>query len=72
MNEKWDVDIVAETDGYMAILPFGEIKTEFKKNAKAFTLIYQLASRRAYEINYFNLTGEKRNPICDFTHQSIH
>ena len=34
-NSKWQFDLVADTKGYMAILPFGEVKMELRKNPKA-------------------------------------
>jgi hypothetical protein len=30
-TEKWKFDIFAETDGTMAILPYGEIKMEIRR-----------------------------------------
>ena len=44
-EEKWDFDIFAETEGLMAILPFGEIKGEFRKNQHAMIKIFELAAR---------------------------
>jgi hypothetical protein len=31
MGEKWKFDVYAETDGSIAVLPFGEIKTEIRR-----------------------------------------
>ena len=35
MGENWKYDMIAETDGVIAILPFGEIKTEIRRQPKA-------------------------------------
>jgi len=34
-NAKWKYDLVADTKGYLAILPFGEVKVEIRKNPKS-------------------------------------
>lgn len=31
-NAKHKYDIIAETDGVLAVLPFGEVKSESRKN----------------------------------------
>jgi hypothetical protein len=31
MGETWKFDVLAETDGSIAVLPFGEIKTEIRR-----------------------------------------
>lgn len=41
MEQKWKFEVFAETDGILAVLPFGEIKIEIRKNPKAVS-IYQL------------------------------
>lgn len=38
MEEKWKFDIYAETDGFIALLPFGEVKTEARKTPKIVSL----------------------------------
>ena len=35
MEETWKFDVVCEADACIALLPFGEYKTEIRKNAKA-------------------------------------
>ena len=35
MEQKWKFEVYAETDGILAVLPFGEIKIEIRKNPKA-------------------------------------
>jgi len=35
MQESWKYDMIAETDGVIAVLPFGEIKTEIRRQPKA-------------------------------------
>ena len=32
MEQKWKFEVFAETDGILAVLPFGEIKIEIRKN----------------------------------------
>ena len=34
-TSKWKYDLIAESKGYLAILPFIEIKVEIRKNPKA-------------------------------------
>ena len=67
-NAKWKFDLVADTKGYMALLPFGEIKIEMRKNPKPMYKIMELAANHAYETTYYNMTGEKRNQPIIFTH----
>lgn len=31
MEDKWKYDIYAETDGLMAVLPYGEVKVEIRR-----------------------------------------
>ena len=39
MEHKWKFDVYAEQDGIIAILPFGEIKIEIRKNPKGVCII---------------------------------
>lgn len=34
MEDKWKFDLYCETDGILAIFPFGEFKAEVRKNPK--------------------------------------
>ena len=54
---------MAHTDGIMAVLPFGDIKTEIRANPKGTYNILELAARSAYETTHFNVKGELCNPI---------
>ena len=38
MEQKWKFEVFAETDGILAVLPFGEIKIEIRKNPKAVSI----------------------------------
>ena len=38
MEESWRYDVFAEQDGILAVLPFGEIKTDIRKHPKAVSL----------------------------------
>jgi|TARA_B110000285_G_C14996147_1_gene548900 hypothetical protein len=58
MGEKWKFDVWADTDGSIAILPFGEIKTEIRRQPKGMFKVLELAANQAYETNYLNITGE--------------
>ena len=66
MSETWKFDVLAETDGSIAVLPFGEIKTEIRRQPKGMFKVLELAANQAYETNYFNITGELLNPIIPF------
>ena len=39
MEQKWKFEVFAETDGILAVLPFGEIKIEIRKNPKAVSIV---------------------------------
>ena len=43
--DKYKYDIIAETDGILAMLPLGEIKTESRKNPQATYRILYLAAK---------------------------
>jgi len=68
MNETWKFDVLAETDGSIAVLPFGEIKTEIRRQPKGMFKVLELAANQAYATNYFNITGELLNPVIPFIH----
>lgn len=44
---KHKYDIIAETDGMIALLPFGEIKSESRKNPIALFKVLEMAAKRA-------------------------
>ena len=69
METKWKFDMYAESDGIMAMLPFGEVKVEMRRSAKAMYKIMEIAATYAYETTHFNLMGESPNPAIKFTHQ---
>jgi CRP-like cAMP-binding protein len=54
-------DVIAESDGMIACLPFGEIKTESRKNPQACFLIMELAAKKALEVFHFNVFGHEYN-----------
>ena len=35
MEEKWRYDVYADSDGIIAVMPFGEVKVEMRRNPKA-------------------------------------
>ena len=81
-EEKWRFDLVAETDGLVALLPFGELKQEMRKHPKAVSFRYpkffhffflqqvykilEMAADQAYETTHYNLTGVSSNPVVRF------
>lgn len=40
MEQKWKFEVFAETDGIIAVLPFGEIKIEIRKNPKSVSILF--------------------------------
>ena len=70
-DEKWKFDVFAETETLMGILPYGEIKTEIRRQPQGMLKLLQLASLKAYETTYFNITGMNLNNAIQFTHQPI-
>lgn len=70
-EDRWKYDVYAETDGVMAILPFGEIKTEIRRQPKAMYKVLEIAANYALETTNININGESRNPTIKFTHQNV-
>ena len=60
MKHKYDV--IAESDGIIALIPFGEIKSESRKNPIACYRALELASKRALEVFHYNVFGHELNP----------
>ncbi len=66
MEEKWKFDLYCETDGILAIFPFGEFKTEIRKNPKPLFKLISIALSYSYETTHFNLTGQFKNRVISF------
>lgn len=66
MASKWTFDLYGEQGGILAVLPFGELKTEMRKNPKPVCKLIELAANRAYETTYFNIEGAELNPVPPF------
>ena len=62
MAEKWKYEIVAHTDGILAVLPYGDIKVEILANPSGTYKVLELAAKCAYETTHYNLRGEPSNP----------
>lgn len=45
MDEKWKYDIYAETDGFIALIPFGEIKTESRRFPKIVSHLVKFSNK---------------------------
>lgn len=61
-STKHKYDIIAESDGIIAILPFGEIKAESRRNPLACYKALELATRKALEVFHYNVFGHEMNP----------
>jgi hypothetical protein len=72
MEEKWKFDVFADSRGAMAVLPFGEVKMEIKRQPHGMTKIMEMAAKRAYETNYYNITGMELNKLIPFHHNNVH
>lgn len=57
MGQDWAFDVFGEIDGIIAILPFGEVKSEIRKHPKAMYNIMEIAAENAFETSQFNITG---------------
>jgi hypothetical protein len=44
MSDIWKFDIYAETDGMMAMLPYGEVKVELRRQPKAMYRVIEIAA----------------------------
>lgn len=53
----------------LAVLPFGEIKTEMRRNPKPICKLIELAANHAYETTYFNIEGMELNLVPQFFNQ---
>ena len=62
MQATWKFDLVAETDGIIALFLFGEFKTEIRSHGKGTLRLMQMAANHAYETNHYNIKGESVNP----------
>ena len=69
MTSTWKFDLIAETDGIMAIFPFGELKAEIRNHAKGTLRLMKMAANNAYETNHFNIRGTSVNPTIQFLSQ---
>ncbi|CDW84841.1 UNKNOWN [Stylonychia lemnae] len=61
-NTKHKYDIIAETDGILACLPFGEIKSESRKYPQVCFKILQIAAKKSLEVFHYNVFGHEYNP----------
>ena len=66
MTAKWEFDIFADTNGFLAFMPFGEVRYEMRKNPLGVCKLMEISANYAYETTYFNLTGELPNPAIEF------
>eukprot|EP00347_Sterkiella_histriomuscorum_P003182 403365276 len=64
---KHKYDIIAETDGILAVLPFGEIKSESRKFPQACYRIMELAARKSLDTLHYNVHGHEYNPSIKHT-----
>lgn len=55
----------------MAVLPFGEIKMEIRRQPRGMYKVLELAANKAYETNHYNIMGCGLNPAIPFTPQNI-
>ena len=60
-------DIIANTDGILAVLPYAEIKSEIRKNPHALYKILEIAARKSLEIFHYNIFGHEYNPLIKLT-----
>ena len=69
LGTKWNYDVVAESYGILAFLPFGEVKFEIRKNPAGVCKMMEIAAMYAYETTYFNIVGRMPNPYVEFIPQ---
>jgi UDP-N-acetylglucosamine pyrophosphorylase len=60
-NTKWATDIVAESNGNLAVLLYSDIKNEIRKAPKGLYKVMEIAANYAYEVNHVNLMGKSNN-----------
>ena len=70
MEETWKYDIFAETEATVAILPYGEIKNEIRRQSSGMFKIMEIAANKAFEVTYFNLMGMDQHRAIQFNPQS--
>lgn len=58
-REQHMCTVVAQSDGMIAVLPFGEIKGEIRRSPEAIFKIMMVASKKAMETLYFNVHGSQ-------------
>lgn len=66
-STKHKYDVIAESDGLIAVLPYGEIKSESRKNPIACYKILDLAAKKALEVFHYNVFGHEINPTIKLT-----
>ena len=64
---KHKFDVIAQTDGLIAILPYGEIKGESRKNPHACFKVLELAAKKSLEVFHYNIFGHEYNPCIKLT-----
>ena len=69
-EDKWEFDLIAEKDGIIAVMAYSDIRPQLRTHQKAVTNVLKLAAKRAFDVNYYNLVGEKREQIIKFTHSN--
>jgi len=66
-STKHKYDVIAETDGIIALVAFGELKSETRKNPVACYKVLELATKRALEVFHYNVFGHELNPAIRLT-----
>ena len=61
-STKHKYDVIAESDGIIALLPYGEIKSESRKNPHACFRALNIAAKKALEVFHYNVFGHEANP----------
>jgi len=54
-KEKHSVEIIAETDGIVAIYPFGDLKIEARKFPRAIFRVMEIAANKTLENLHYNV-----------------
>jgi len=68
-QEKWRYDVFGDTNGILAVVAFGELKIEWRRNAEAMTKIARLAANYAHDTTCYNILGLSCNPAIPFVPQ---
>lgn len=71
-EEKWKFDVYADTDATLAVLPFGEIKTEIRRQGPGMFKILELAANKAWEVTHYNIMGTSLYNSIKFNPQAVH